>query len=63
MEPLNSLYYRQGGHENTTCRKSSGQLRQQALWEVINLGGHLHKTLTDDLGLHWLIGWKLLCYV
>lgn len=57
MEPLNSLHYCQGGRENTTCCKGTWQLGQQALWEVINLGGHVHETLSDELGLrltYWM---------
>lgn len=38
------------------------QLGQQALWEFINLRGHLHSTLTDELGKNWLTGLKLLHY-
>lgn len=39
------------------------QLGQQALWEFINLGGHLHSSLTDELRKNWLTGLKLLNYV
>lgn len=56
MQLLNSLYYCQGGHENNTCCMSTWQLGQQALWEFINLGGHLHNTLTDELGKTGLQG-------
>ena len=38
MELLNSLYYCQGGHENTARSKRTWQLGQQALWGFINLG-------------------------
>lgn len=63
MQLLNSLYYCQGGHENSTCFVRPWQLGQQALWEFINLGGHLHSTLTDESGENWLTGLKLLNYV
>lgn len=34
------------------------QLGQQALWEFINLGGHLHSTLTDESGKKLAYGAK-----